>query len=120
MQIKDLAKLAGVSDTTIRFYEKSGVLPKAQRGHNGYRDYPEERVVQLRMICRAKDLGFTLREIKDLSALLFSKKLDRKEMARRLKEKNEEIDIRIKSLKQMKSEINEALSGLCEFKDRLS
>lgn len=79
----------------------------------------EERVEQLKMIHRAKDLGFTLKEIKDLSALLFSKKLSRKEMALRLEKKNLEIEKRIESLHQMKAEINRALSGLCEFKDRL-
>ena len=54
MQIKDLSKMSGVSSTTIRFYEKAGVLPSAQRGQNGYRDYPNERVEQLQMICRAR------------------------------------------------------------------
>lgn len=120
MQIRELSKLTGISSTTIRFYEKAGVLPKAKKGHNGYRDYPEDRVMQLQMIGRAKALGFTLKEIKELSALLFSKKLNPKEMAKRLKEKNNEIDLKIESLQRMKSEINQALAGLCEFKDRLS
>lgn len=120
MKINELSKLSGVSAPTIRFYEQTGVLPKALRGKNGYREYPEERAVQLRMIGRAKDLGFTLKEIKDLSALLFSKKLSRKEMAARLQAKNKDIDLKIDRLKKMKSDINEALAGLCEFKDRLS
>jgi len=120
VQIRELSKLTGVSSTTIRFYEKVGVLPKARKGTNGYREYPEDRVMQIQMIVRAKVLGFTLNEIKELSALLFSKKLSPKEMAKRLKEKNEEIDVKIESLRMMKSEVNQALAGLCEFKDRLS
>jgi len=120
MRIRELSILTGVSSTTIRFYEKSGVLPAPKRGNNGYRDYPEDRVAQLQMIGRAKVLGFTLKEIKELSALLFSKKLSRKDMARRLEEKNAEIDFKINSLRKMKSEINDALAGLCEFKMHLS
>lgn len=120
MQIRELSKLTGISSATIRFYEKAGVLPKARKSSNGYRDYTEDRVIQLQMIGRAKALGFTLKEIKELSALLFSKKLSRKEMSKRLKEKNEELDLKIESLQKMKSEINEALMGLCEFEDRLS
>lgn len=120
MQIQELSRLSGISSSTIRFYEKVGVLPKARKGSNGYREYPENQVVQLQMIARAKALGFTLKEIKELSSLLFSRKLSRREMASRLKKKNDEIDLKIKSLKSMKSEISNALSGLCEFKDRLS
>lgn len=119
MQIKNFAKLTGVSSATIRFYEKIGIIPKASRARNGYRDYPEERVVQFKMIYRAKSLGFTLKEIKELSTLIFSKRLSRKDMAKHLKKKNEEIDFKIKSLQKMKSEISKALMGLCEFKDKL-
>ena len=45
MRIQQLSKLSGVSSTTIRFYEKTGVLPKASRGANGYREYPKEQMV---------------------------------------------------------------------------
>lgn len=119
MRINELSKLAGVTNTTIRFYEKSGVLPKAARNKNGYRHYPEERIVQLQMIVKAKDLGFTLKEVKELSAMLFSKKLNHREMAKRLEKKNAEIDQRIESLHQMKQEINHVLKGLCEFRQHL-
>lgn len=119
MRINRLATLAGVSSTTIRFYEKAGILPKARRSENGYREYPEERVEQLRMIVRAKDLGFTLKEVRELSEMLFSKKLSRGEMARRLKKKNTELEQRIENLRKIKIEINRTLLGLCEFQSHL-
>ncbi|MBC86023.1 MAG: hypothetical protein CL677_02500 [Bdellovibrionaceae bacterium] len=120
MQIKDLSLLTGVSSATIRFYEKEGVLPKPKKGANGYRIYPEAQVEQLKMISRAKELGFTLKEIKELSKMLFSKSLSRKEMAERLGKKNLEIDKKIEALKAMKKEINDALGGNCEFKGKLT
>ncbi len=120
MQIQELSQLTGISSTTIRYYEKVGVLPRPQKSKNGYRTYPKSHILQLKMIAQAKALGFTLKEIKELSSLLFSKKLSRQEMARRLDKKNREIDLKIKALKKMKTEIDNALAGLCEFKERLT
>ncbi len=120
MRIQQLSKLSGVSSTTIRFYEKTGVLPKASRGANGYREYPKEQIIQIQMIAQAKLLGFTLKEIKELSLLLYTQKLSPKEMTLRLKKKDQEIDTKIKNLKKIKKEIHTALSGLCEFKNRLT
>jgi DNA-binding transcriptional MerR regulator len=61
-----LAKQAGVNPKTIRYYEAVGVLPPAQRGENRYRLYPKETIELLQFITKAKALGFTLSEIKDI------------------------------------------------------
>ncbi len=65
----ELAKIAGVNVETLRFYERKGLLPKPPRRVSGYREYPPESVARIRFIKRAKELGFTLREIKELLAL---------------------------------------------------
>ncbi|ODU25294.1 MAG: hypothetical protein ABS95_00635 [Verrucomicrobia bacterium SCN 57-15] len=64
MLIGDLAKLAGVKTDTIRFYEKTGLLPAPERKASGYRVYDEPAVRQVRFIKRAQALGFTLDEIR--------------------------------------------------------
>ena len=64
--IGTLAKQAGVNPKTIRYYEAVGVLPPAQRGENRYRLYPKETAELLQFIAKAKALGFTLSEIKDI------------------------------------------------------
>ena len=64
--IGTLAKQAGVNPKTIRYYEAVGVLPPAQRGENRYRLYPKETAELLQFITKAKALGFTLFEIKDI------------------------------------------------------
>lgn len=64
MRIGQAAKRAGLSTSRIRFYEARGLLPKAQRDANGYRDYPDEVVDTLRLIHEAQELGFSLGEIK--------------------------------------------------------
>lgn len=66
MKIGDIAKAAGVTTSRIRFYERRGIIAPADRGANGYRDYPEDTVALLRFIGQAQGLGFTLREIADV------------------------------------------------------
>lgn len=69
MQIGQLADRAGVAIDTVRYYEHQGILPRPQRKPSGYRRYGEDDVARLRFIRRAKGLGFTLPEIRDLLAL---------------------------------------------------
>jgi MerR family copper efflux transcriptional regulator len=69
MHIGRLAADAGVSVDTVRYYERARLLPKPTRTPSGYRTYPEQAVERLRFIRRAKELGFTLDEIRKLLAL---------------------------------------------------
>ncbi len=69
LRISQLANAAGVGIDTIRYYERSGLLPEPARRASGYRDYPVQMVERLRFIRRAKALGFSLEEITQLLAL---------------------------------------------------
>jgi len=69
MKIGDLAKRAGAGIDTARFYEREGLLPQPHRQASGYRQYQPSDVARLRFIRRAKALGFTLSEIRELLAL---------------------------------------------------
>lgn len=66
LTIGKAAKQANVGIDTVRFYEREGLLPEAQRTHSGYRLYSVDDVDRLRFIRRAKTLGFTLGEIAEL------------------------------------------------------
>lgn len=50
MLIGEVAKAAGTTPKTLRFYEEQGLLPPAQRGSNGYRQYSEDSVERLRPV----------------------------------------------------------------------
>lgn len=63
MQIGELAKRAGVSVQTIRFYERRRLLPVPRRKDSGYRIYGEADLRRLRFIRQAKALRFALEEI---------------------------------------------------------
>ncbi|HEX6597234.1 MAG TPA: MerR family transcriptional regulator [Acidimicrobiales bacterium] len=65
MTIGTLARAAGVSVETVRYYERRELLEQPERG-DGYRRYSEADVERLKFVRRAKELGFTLAEIKDL------------------------------------------------------
>ena len=69
MKIGELAQRTGVGIDTVRYYEREGLLPRAQRLASGYRVYSDHDARRLRFVRRAKSLGFTLQEIRDLLAL---------------------------------------------------
>jgi DNA-binding transcriptional MerR regulator len=66
LTVGDLAAQAHTTAKTVRYYERIGLLPSAERGENGYRYYSESQVHQLRFIRRAKRLGLTLAEIREI------------------------------------------------------
>lgn len=66
MNISKLAAEAGVKTDTVRYYERSGLLPKAERATSGYRVFGQADVRRLRFIRGAQRLGLRLREIRDL------------------------------------------------------
>jgi DNA-binding transcriptional MerR regulator len=70
LSIGELAARAGVTAEAVRYYEREGVVPRATRGGPGrYRKYDGADVQRLRFIRRARDLGFSLDEVRGLLAL---------------------------------------------------
>jgi MerR family copper efflux transcriptional regulator len=67
--IGKLARLSGFGVETIRYYERERLVREPPRRASGYREYPEDALVRLRFIRHAKDLGFSLKDIKDLLEL---------------------------------------------------
>jgi len=64
-----LAKLSGVKLDTVRFYERSRLLPKPARTAGGYRVYTDAALNQVRFIRKAQSLGFSLEEIRRIISL---------------------------------------------------
>jgi DNA-binding transcriptional MerR regulator len=69
VSIGELARAAGVSSRTIRYYEELGILPEPRRSAGGTRKYPSEYTGYLAATLALKDLGFRLDEIKPLARL---------------------------------------------------
>ena len=64
-----LAQRVGVNFETLRFYEKEGLLSPASRTPSGYRQFAESALDRLEFVRRAKSLGFSLAEIRELLVL---------------------------------------------------
>ncbi|WP_323768720.1 helix-turn-helix domain-containing protein [Marinovum sp.] len=66
----DLAKLTGCNLETIRYYENVGLMPDPPRTASGHRRYGPAHVERLHFVMRARDLGFTMEEIRGLLSLV--------------------------------------------------
>ena len=69
VSIGQLAKAAGVSSRTIRYYEELGILPEPRRSPGGTRKYPREYSGYIAAALALKDLGFRLEEVRPLARL---------------------------------------------------
>ncbi|BDI60138.1 MerR family transcriptional regulator [Qipengyuania nanhaisediminis] len=69
MRIGELAKATGTKAETIRYYEREGILPAADRTDSNYRDYSDEHLATLIFVRRARALGFTMAQVRELLAL---------------------------------------------------
>src|SRR5215469_7356453 len=105
LTIGRLAQQVGVNLETVRFYERQGLLPKPPRTASGYRLFPVDTARRLRFIKRAQELGFSLREIRELLALRVSPRTNRVEIRRRTESKIADIESKIKTLDSMRKSL---------------
>ncbi len=102
MKIGEVAKVAGVSIDAVRFYEREGLLPKPARRPSGYREYSQDVVLSLRFIKRAKELGFSLKEISELLSLERNPKATAGDVKRRAEQKLADLEDKIRALQRMR------------------
>jgi DNA-binding transcriptional MerR regulator len=69
MKIGELAKATGTKVETVRYYEGAGLLPPPARTSSNYRDYGPAHVERLTFIRRSRDLGFSLKSVRELLKL---------------------------------------------------
>ena len=113
LKIGRVAKASGTGIETIRFYERSGLIDEPPRRASGYREYPQETVARLKFIKRAKELGFSLKEISGLLALSKSGKGSCGTVRKRAQAKQEQIAGMIADLKSIHTALGEFVSS-CE------
>ncbi len=110
MRIGEAAELAGVNIQTLRYYERTGLLPKPPRRPSGYRQYDAETVQLVHFIRHAKELGFTLRDIAELIALRRNPKSCSRAATLSLA-KIKEIDRRVRRLTAMRQTLAELVEA---------
>ena len=102
LNIGQAAVASGVSAKMIRHYEEQGFIPKARRTVAGYRIYRDTDVHTLRFIRRARDLGFSLKEIKGLLGLWENRRRASADVKRLATEHVKELDARIAEMQAMR------------------
>ena len=111
LTIGQFAHRAGVRIETVRFYERQGLLEEPARKESGYREYTEDVVARLRFIRRAKELGFTLKEIAELLALRLDPDTSCAEVRSRAKAKIDDIDAKIRDLQRMRQALDKLVAS---------
>lgn len=111
MTIGTVARRAGVGIDTIRYYEREKLLPAPRRRASGYRDYDSAAVERLRFIRRAKELGFTLDEIRELLALSADRERGVKSVKLRAQARLGEVEARIHELQRVKRGLKQLIDA---------
>lgn len=106
LTIGALSRESGVNLETIRFYERSGLLPTPQRSAAGYRHYQEMDVRRLRFIRRGRELGFSLEEIRSLLDLAAHPESPCASADQMVREHLDTIEARIRDLQSMQAELH--------------
>jgi MerR family copper efflux transcriptional regulator len=102
MQIGEAAAQSGVSAKMIRYYEEIGLVPRSARRPQGYRDYGSQDVHRLQFVARARDLGFTIKEIAELLRLYSDRRRSSADVKRIALGHVAELEAKIRAMHQLK------------------
>ncbi len=113
----ELARYGQVNPETIRYYERSGLLPLPARSESNYRMFAPAAVQRIRFIKRAQAVGFSLDEIRTLLDLKFAPDATCHDVQSMVDTKISDIDAKIAALQAMRAELS-ALFEECPGGDR--
>lgn len=117
MTIGEAAQRAAVPAKTIRYYESIGLVSVAVRGANHYRSYTDADVAMLRFIGRARRLGFTIEDLKQLVALYRDRSRASADVKAIALHHIERIDRRLEELRTVRAALAE-LADRCHGDER--
>ena len=112
MNISQAAKLVGLTVKALRYYESIGLLQPAQRADNGYREYGDIEITQLRFIQRARSNGFGLDECRELLAHFHDSKRQSAHVKKLVMHKVAEVDKELAQLQLARANLL-AMAELC-------
>ncbi len=118
LTIGELAKRGGVNLETIRYYEQRELIPKPPRSTSGYRIFPSKAVQRVRFIKQAQELGFSLKEVKELLALQDNPHSTGSDVRELATAKLADIEAKMKVLRAMKKSLTD-LTATCNGKSSI-
>jgi DNA-binding transcriptional MerR regulator len=111
VKIGELAKIAGISISTVRFYEGQGLMPKPQTRDSGYREYGPQDLERLRLIVAAKRQRFPLKLIRTCLDALDQEPEPCQEIAALVKERITTIGREIRDLQRLHAHLEGQLKA---------
>ncbi len=111
MKIGDVAAQAGIGIDAIRFYERKGLIQAPARRPSGYRNYSAEVVMNLRFIRRAKALGFSLKEIRELVSFERDERATAADVKAAAEGKLADIQDKIRALQRMRRALGKVIEN---------
>jgi MerR family transcriptional regulator, mercuric resistance operon regulatory protein len=111
MKIGEAAAASGCHLETIRYYERIGLLPKAARRTNGYRDYGTQEVNRLHFIARGRELGFSLEEVRTLLRLAERTDMSCDDVDRLARQQLAAVRSRIRELQRIARELERTIDS---------
>lgn len=101
MNIGEASQATGISAKMIRYYEETGLIRPALRTQAGYRVYQDNDIQTLRFIRRARDLGFSVKQIEDLLALWRDRSRASGDVKRIATDHIAELQVKMRALQEM-------------------
>ncbi len=117
LTIGELAKQGRVNLETIRYYEQQGLIPKPPRLSSGYRSFPSNAVSRVRFIKQAQELGFSLKEVKELLDLQADPRSTGADVRKRAESKLADIEVKMKTLSRMKKALKQLTASCSSIGD---
>ena len=105
MRIGELARATGTKAETIRYYEREGILPAADRTDSNYRDYSDDHLATLTFVRRARQLGFSMAQVRQLLALSDHDDKPCHDVDQLVQNQLEEVQRKIADLNALQSEL---------------
>jgi MerR family mercuric resistance operon transcriptional regulator len=110
LKVGEVARQAAVNLQTIHYYERTGLLPRPPRTASNYRIYTDDAVQRVRFIKRAQELGFTLKEVKELLSLRAAPRSCCGDVRRQAETKLVDIEEKIGTLQAMRKALTKLIA----------
>jgi Hg(II)-responsive transcriptional regulator len=120
LTIGKLAQQASINLETIRYYEREGLMLPPARKSSGHRAYSPSAVRRLRFITRAQELGFSLREVRELLALRREPDQPCGEVIRQIEVKTAEVEqkiVHLRAIRRALVRLKDSCEGNCQVSE---
>ncbi len=112
MRIGELAKSAGVTPDTVRYYEREGLLAPPPRTPSGYRDYGPEALDDLRFVKKAQAMGLKLTDVREVLEISSGGRQPCEHVRATVSARLAEVETRLRELRALRATLRETLERL--------